>query len=103
MDVSYIDEFSSDEIAERQYSTLDLCDLDRFTLIGDLEVPGVKTCRVGRDFEVVGQGADAWLKGAGLENGGGLLIRPDQHILLAFGPGTTVQSLQLALKTHLAI
>ncbi|KIW23324.1 uncharacterized protein PV07_11532 [Cladophialophora immunda] len=82
VDVSYVDEFSPADLESHRYSTLDLCDLDKFTLVGRLDVPGVKTCRLGRDFEVIGEAGQKWLAAAGLDVGGGLLVRPDQHILM---------------------
>ncbi|KAK7890763.1 hypothetical protein LTR67_007972 [Exophiala xenobiotica] len=101
VDVSYVDEFSSEDISLRRYSTLDLCDFDKFTLIGDLEVPGVETCRPGRDFEVVGPEGEEWLEAAGCRGGGGLLLRPDQHILMVLDASTTVQDVQHVMKQHL--
>ncbi|KIX02969.1 uncharacterized protein Z518_06519 [Rhinocladiella mackenziei CBS 650.93] len=103
VDVSYVDELSPDEVKARQYSTLDLCELDKFTLIGDLDVPGVKTCRLHQDFEVIGQAGQEWLTAAGLKDGGGLLIRPDQHILMVIRPDTTVESVQRVLNQHLGV
>jgi len=103
VDVSYVDEFSPEDIDARQYSTLDLCDLDKFTLVGDLDVPGVKTCRPGRDFELIGQAGEEWLSGAGLKTGGGLLVRPDQHILMVLDADSTVEEVQDVLRQHLGI
>lgn len=103
LDVSYVDELSPEEVAARQFSTLDLCELDQFTLIGDLEVPGVKTCRAGKDFMVIGQAGEDWLSRAGLKSGGGLLVRPDQHILMVLDVRTTVEDVQEVLKGHLGI
>ncbi|KIW10485.1 hypothetical protein PV08_11449 [Exophiala spinifera] len=101
VDVSYIDEFSEEDIRLRQYSTLDLCDMDKFTLLGNLDVPGVKTFRPGRDFEVVGPGAGEWLDSSRLPEGGGLLVRPDQHILMVLDADTTAHDVQLVLKKYL--
>lgn len=98
-----MDELSPEEVAARQFSTLDLCELDQFTLIGDLEVPGVKTCRAGKDFMVIGQAGEDWLSRAGLKSGGGLLVRPDQHILMVLDVRTTVEDVQEVLKGHLGI
>jgi hypothetical protein len=103
VDVSYVDEFTPEEIECRQYSTLDLCDFDKFTLIGNLDVPNVKTLRLGRDFTVVGEAGVKWVEGAGLERGGGLLIRPDQHILMVLDPDTTVEDVQDCLQRHLRL
>jgi hypothetical protein len=96
-----VDEFSPEDVELRQYSTLDLCHLDQFTLIGDLEVPGVKTCVLGKDFNVVGEAGQQWLKGAGLQDGGGLLVRPDQHILMLLTADTTVEDVESCLRRHL--
>lgn len=98
-----MDEFSSEDIEQRRYSTLDLCDFDKFTLIGNLEVPGVKTCTLGKDFEVIGSAGKEWLKGTGLNDGGGLLIRPDQHILMVLEKDTTAEDVELRLRQHLGI
>lgn len=103
VDVSYVDEFSADDIELRRYSTLDICDLDKFTLIGDLEVPGIKTCRIGRDFDVIGQAGQEWAKNAGLNDGGGLLLRPDQHILMVLKVDTRVEDVQACLARHLGL
>ncbi|OCT49141.1 3-(3-hydroxy-phenyl)propionate hydroxylase [Cladophialophora carrionii] len=101
VDVSYVEEFSPEDVELRQYSTLDLCDLDKFTLIGELEVAGVKTCVPGKDFDVVGEAGQQWLKGAGLQDGGGLLVRPDQHILMLLDADTKVEEVESCLKQHL--
>lgn len=101
VDVSYIDDFSAEDVQLRQYSTLDLCDIDKFTLLGTLDVPGVKTCRLGRDFEVVGPGAKEWLDSSGLTQGGGLLVRPDQHILMVLDADTTAGDVQMVMEKYL--
>ncbi|KIW65494.1 hypothetical protein PV04_07751 [Phialophora macrospora] len=101
VDVSYVDEFSSDDVELRKYSTLDLCDFDKFTLIGELEVPGVKTCVPGKDFDVVGEAGQQWLKAAGLQDGGGQLVRPDQHILMVVKANTKVEDVDSCLRQHL--
>ncbi|KAJ9610537.1 hypothetical protein H2200_005314 [Cladophialophora chaetospira] len=103
VDVSYVDEFTKEDIELRRYSTLDLCDFDKFTLIGDLEVPGVKTCRVGKDFEVIGSAGQEWLQGAGLRDGGGLLVRPDQHILMVLTKDTQVEDVKQCMRRHLGV
>ena len=104
VDVSYVDEFSAEDIECRKYSTLDLCDIDKFTLIGKLEVPNVKTCRLGEDFEVVeGDTGREWIKGAGLNDGGGLLVRPDQHILMVLKAETKAEEVEACLQQYLGI
>ncbi|KAJ9619096.1 hypothetical protein H2204_012807 [Knufia peltigerae] len=102
VDVSYVDEFSADDIQLRQHSTLDLCDIDKFTLLGNLDsVPGVKSYRLGRDFEVVGPGADGWLASSGLDKAGGLLVRPDQHILMVLDATNTAKDVEIVLDKYL--
>ena len=101
VDVSYVDEFSAEDAARRRYSTLDLCACDRFTLIGDLEVRGVNTVRLGKDFELVDEDGKQWAENAGLRSGGGLLVRPDQHILMVLGKETNVGDIEMALSAHL--
>lgn len=106
VDVSYVDELSPEQIDARRYSTLDLCELDQFTLIGadHLEVPGVRSCRLGTDFELIrGRAGEDWLTGARLKEGGGLLIRPDQHILMVLDKTTTVKDVHEALRQHMGV
>lgn len=115
VDVSYVDEFSAEDVKRRQFSTLDLCSRHRFTLIlgpptveeGDsrndtIEQDVVQVVRLGRDFDLVEQGDD-WAQKAGLKNGsgGGLLVRPDQHILAVFTTHPTPQDIETALQQHL--
>ena len=90
VDVSYIDEFSAQDIRDRRYSTLDLCPADTFTLItcASEEVhtssqPKFQIQMLDRDFQM-SFANDDWPKRAGLTAGGGLLIRPDQHILAVY-------------------
>ncbi len=63
----------------------------------------VKTCRLGQDFEVVDDGpaGQNWLSRAGLTTGGGLLVRPDQHILMVLNAHTTADDLHKVLRRHL--
>jgi len=103
VDVSYITELSAEEVQRCTYSALDLCDPGKFTLIGDLEVPGVKTVRLGQDFNVVGPESDWWVHRMGLLSGGGAVVRPDQHILMLLAANTTVDDVQKVIKRHLCI
>jgi hypothetical protein len=119
VDVSYVSELSSEEIARRRFTTLDLCAPDSFTFIlGSLESwderirqvrsryaqsgPKVAVYALGADFELVpGPRADAWIDGAGLRNGGGLLVRPDQHILRQLQSETSAEEVLSSLESHL--
>jgi hypothetical protein len=103
VDVSYVDEFSAEDVRQRRYSTLDLCQFDQFTLLGNLDVPGVKTCRLDEDYELIeGTHAQKWIAGAGLIQGGGLLVRPDQHILMVLQNDTTAEEVELCVRQHLS-
>ena len=102
VDVSYVNELSAEAIASRQYSTLDLIPPTQFVLIGELEVPGVRTCRPGYDFELLGESGVRWLEQSGLNDGGALLVRPDQHILERFDSFTvSVERVIAGLNRHL--
>lgn len=99
LDVSYVKEFSEAQCIERRYSILDLCAPNAFTiLVGQREKLGaqqetlkgllggqnvrLEVFVMGVDFVLVLQEHDDLFReeiGQGL--GGGLLIRPDQHIL----------------------
>ncbi|KAJ5162604.1 Monooxygenase FAD-binding [Penicillium coprophilum] len=99
VDVSYIKEFDADQVRACQWSTLDLCGPDSWTLIlgQEQQTPQVtllqKHCKVigvplntwslGVDFEIVRQG---WFADE-LAHGGGILVRPDQHVFtrVAYG------------------
>ncbi|KAJ5086585.1 Monooxygenase FAD-binding [Penicillium alfredii] len=115
VDVSYVTELSKAQVRDCQWSTLDLCGLDAFTLIlGDNDTPLVaqiaqvqKQCaatnirfnvwRFGKDFEVVKQ---TWFT-AELNKSGGILVRPDQHILAMLTESTTADEVITALRDHL--
>jgi FAD binding domain len=126
VDVSYVAEFSDSDIQARQHSTLDLCAPDAFTLIVDganssnLErwkalaeqlkayawqkgIP-INFRYSGVDFEVLpGAQGDAWAKGFGLEEGGGVLVRPDQHVLMVLGKDNSFQEVRRGLEAHLGL
>ncbi|KAJ5274560.1 hypothetical protein N7505_003105 [Penicillium chrysogenum] len=115
VDVSYIRELDLDQIRACQWSTLDLCGPDSWTLIlGQVqEIPHItllqKHCnvigvrlniwRLGVDFEIVRQ---SWFADE-LVNGGGVLIRPDQHILERVSAETSGEDLIMAVNNHLGI
>ncbi|KKY16546.1 putative 3-(3-hydroxy-phenyl)propionate hydroxylase [Phaeomoniella chlamydospora] len=106
VDLSYIDdhEMSASDKAQRKYTSLDLCARDEFTFIlGKKElsrhilkvINDVKEVYSARglkfrvvhledDFNIIeGQAGRNWITGTGIGDGqGGLLVRPDQHIIL---------------------
>jgi hypothetical protein len=118
-DVSYVEEFSTSEAEDRQYSTLDLCSYDSFTLL--VGSSGRWTAKVaalqekfessrvqirlfvaGTDFQFVkGKNESLFLSQGGLAAGGGLLVRPDQHILMTFSDKASAEELEHALRGHL--
>ncbi|PYH97501.1 3-propionate hydroxylase [Aspergillus ellipticus CBS 707.79] len=123
IDSSYVAQLSREEVQLKQFSTLDLCAFDAFTLLVDVEsaahwsgvleevkqqVPGkcaglkINLVTRGGDFDLhPGRGAD-WMVLMGLAGGHATLVRPDQHILARFeGPGKSGEVLKV-LKEHLA-
>lgn len=119
VDLSYVPELTTEEAKVRQFTTLDLCAPDAFTLIiGSLDqwreridkVKGsyqhsrvkVNAYSPGMDFHVVpGALGDSWILGSGLATGGGLLVRPDQHILKPLTADSTAEDMLESLKLHL--
>jgi len=124
IDLTHISELSDEERSLRRYSTLDLCAPDRLTLIvntskGQEErvkaiqdliattfvaavAPPLVTITLEKDFNIVFRDkAQEWLDGFNLGPGqqGGVLVRPDQHILLVLEEGTTAENTVKAIKS----
>jgi hypothetical protein len=121
IDSGYVKEFTQEGIEKREWSVLDLCTFDAFTLfIGKEERPkwaevvqdtrrellsGLKinVAVLSDDFEIVeGSKSDDWAKEMGLSEGGAVLVRPDQHILELFEKADAGQVIA-ALKGHLGL
>ncbi|KAL2817900.1 FAD binding domain-containing protein [Aspergillus cavernicola] len=126
IDSSYVWELSQDEVKIKQYSTLDLCTFDRFTLLVDstwveiwkayiqdmrnlLPMPvnaglKVETAVLGMDFELEeGKHSEQWTRLMRLREGQVTLVRPDQHILASFDSEKAgVADLVEVLRNHLA-
>lgn len=119
VDVSYVKEFSEQDIKSRRYSTLDLCHYDRFTLLvgsreqwserfqaleASLKRRGVRVALAAAyhdfDFTYERQGL-LFSKEGNLRSGGGVLIRPDQHLLRLVQPTDSVASIKKSLLEHL--
>lgn len=118
LDVSYIKEFSEQDVKSRQFSTLDLCSYDRFTLlVGSREkwaqrfqtLEAAMTqygIRVGlvvahHDFDFVYERQEQLFAVEGnLSSGFGLLVRPDQHLLRLVQPMDSVASIAKSLVEH---
>lgn len=121
VDVSYVTEFSADMVAQYRFTTLDLCAPDAFTFIvsksdqWDQVIGSVRlhyeTCglriavlRLEDDFRLIpGKNGDVWVNGAGLKRDGGVIVRPDQHILAPLEPGVTVEEILGVFARHLGI
>ncbi|KAF2424438.1 hypothetical protein EJ08DRAFT_639399 [Tothia fuscella] len=102
VDVSYVWDFSFSEQEARRFSTLDLVPRDGFALFVTKEGGWhrrferikqrlflrnikIELFVVGEHFEfAIPVDGEKWAERAGLAEGGGLLIRPDQHILMRF-------------------
>lgn len=116
MNLAHVDEFSQEQRDERQYSTLDLCQFDAFTIIINsnpsqlqrmakvvkalkIRANGITSIPVGIaildvDFEIVFPArATDWLEKLNLGTGhaGGVIVRPDQHILSVLDDDTSAQ------------
>lgn len=119
VDLSYVPELTAAEKGLRRFTTLDLCAADAFTLIvGSLDQWRARLDKVrasyqrsqvqiaayslGIDFNLA-QGArgDSWLRQSGLASGGGLLVRPDQHILKPLTAESSAEDILESLKLHL--
>lgn len=121
VDISYVRELSPEYVAARQYSVLDLCAIDSFTmLVGSqsawidkfkelrtaLSQRGVKLnmFAADEDFDFTNEvHRELFANGIELGNGGGLLLRPDQHILTRLSSGTTVREMEADLVSHLGL
>jgi hypothetical protein len=122
IDSSYVSEFTETQAREREWSVLDLCAFDAFTLfvgqrdgqrwrmlceeIRSMLPPTLKInlAVLGEDFELLNGGdAEMWVTEMGLDDGGAVLVRPDQHILAIFPAQTTADTAERALEGHLGL
>lgn len=119
VDVSYVDQFTKNDVQRRQFSTLDLAGYDKFTLIVSpsaawepkfreiqelLKRAGarIELWVVDKDFEFVDKEQRALFEEkGGLAHGGGFIVRPDQHLLGLQGPNTTAQDIASQILCHL--
>ncbi|GJP93694.1 hypothetical protein CBS147321_8278 [Aspergillus niger] len=123
IDCSYVSEFLPEELKLKQFSTLDLCAFDAFTLIVDIrsadhwgkileevkrqlsgKCDGLKIEMMtrGANFDLQPGGGDKWMALTRLAEGQAILVRPDQHVLARFEyPGESSGVLG-ELRAHLA-
>ena len=123
IDSSYVDEFSVEQVKEREWSVLDLCAFDAFTLFAPggqvgrrwqeilvdarVALPAslkVNVAVLDQDFELLnGNYGDEWKQEMGLNDGGAVLVRPDQHILAILSTQTTADMFGQAIERHLGL
>lgn len=117
--MSYVDEFTKDDILRRQFSTLDLAGFDTFTLIvGPDTAWEDKFTRVQELLKRVGVRVQLWVLNkdflfvdqrqatlfeyeGGFVDGGGLIVRPDQHILGRLSQSTNANEMAALVLSHL--
>lgn len=122
IDVSYVWEFDQSQVATRRFSTLDLVPSDGFALIVGarrewsdrsasvqrrLRLRGVRfelfvANGVDFDFSVPSEGA-IFAERAGLLDGDGMLVRPDQHILSTVDAKAESDEITNAILEHLGL
>ncbi|KAH7146880.1 3-propionate hydroxylase [Dactylonectria estremocensis] len=127
VDLNHIYEFSTTERNLRQYSTLDLCRLDQFTVITNssalsiataqmakpewpaacqkgTNLPPLRVVYLGKDFELVfPEKSQDWLDQLHLGQGqvGAVLVRPDQHIVQGWEEFPSAKEFRHALLENL--
>jgi hypothetical protein len=121
IDVSYVPEFSAEEVKAKTYSTLDLCDFDAVTLVvGSQEAWSArfdaltKICEKSNiklrlyaadsTFKFVDPKGEALFdENVQLGSGGGLLVGPDQHVLEKLTADSTVDGLKATIFEFLGL
>jgi hypothetical protein len=64
--------------------------------------PQTAAFALGADFDLIpGPRGEAWIAGVRLNEGGGLLVRPDQHIQIRLEPATSAEAILSSLESHL--
>jgi len=118
VDLSYVSDMTASERSQRQYSSLDLCACDKFTLLvsastepigmkaevlallNHLQIP-LSVFQHGNDFSVrEGDRSSSWTQKTGLASGGAVLVRPDQHILALFTNTFSAHDVASAIAKH---
>jgi hypothetical protein len=121
IDVSYVKEWSKDEVSTRTASTLDLCSFSSFALItqtsedwshcfANLKAStgkrgiDVRHFMEGTDFDFAfDKQRELFGKEGKLQDGGAILIRPDQHILAIYDAKTSANEVETSILKHLAL
>jgi hypothetical protein len=126
IDNTYVEELTATALAQKQFSTLDLCAFNAFTFIFSSEFAShwsqllaelklmlpksatqalkINTAILGGDFELVpGARRNEWVMGLQLDHGAAVLVRPDQHILGCYQKETSVGEIFRELVRHLGL
>ncbi|KAL1887143.1 hypothetical protein Sste5346_010414 [Sporothrix stenoceras] len=121
LDVSYVKELTQADISAKQFSTLDLCRMDRFTFLvppqeawkGKFDEVQKQLLKAGvivrlyvadTDFEFVDSEQKALFDNeGGFSSGKALIVRPDQHITMCPTPDTTATLMQTEILNHLGL
>ncbi|WQF85230.1 Putative FAD-binding domain, FAD/NAD(P)-binding domain superfamily [Colletotrichum destructivum] len=118
IDLSYVEELSSEQVAARQFSTLDLVQPGTFNLIvgrrsawagrfkesAEVLGYGISLClwAADEDFAFCDEGHSRLFEQDGrLSHGGVILVRPDQHILECLGPETSATEIVNCIARHM--
>lgn len=113
VDVSYVKELGADQVRACQWCTLDLCGPDSWSLIPGKEYQNPSIALLQKQLNVIGLSLNTWRLGVDFEivrqswfadelvNGGGILIRPDQHILARVSTETNVEDVVEEVRKHL--
>lgn len=108
VDLSYLDDLPNSKAKDWNYSVLDIVPLGLYTffysgstwgkkvpalrqMFGQQGVP-LKVVEVGKEFEFTEKKpGKAWCEGYGLNKGGAVLVRPDQHVQCVVASGELPQ------------
>lgn len=118
VDLDYVHELGTLERKRRKFSSLDLCVYGMITfLIGDSsdiydivrEATATMPVKIptnifvyGKDFAAVfKKDRSDWVRSCGLLEGGGIIIRPDQHILAVLKADISAGQIACVLRKHL--
>ncbi|KAJ5176622.1 Monooxygenase FAD-binding [Penicillium canariense] len=116
IDVSYVTELTAVQVNRCQWSTLDLCNPNAFTLIlGEQESrENPRTSKVQTRFQTINIQLNVWRLGIDFDvvdqpwfaseiHRGGLLVRPDQHIIMRISHSTSRDKIISFLDSHIGI
>lgn len=111
--VTYVKELGKKELDTCQWSTLDLCGPDSWTLILGRDLPPSHVSKFRQHCGKVGIDLNVWCLGTDFDItrdnwagdellvSGGVLVRPDQHILMTLAIDTTGEEIIAKLNRHL--